>query len=86
MNWLPQPDRATSCLGVVTAKAVGRAVDRARARRLLREAFRQVQHAIHPPSDVVLVARASIRGKQAAEVRRQLEGALRTARLLSRQP
>lgn len=55
------PD-ASRRLGVVASKRVGNAVDRARAKRRLREAFRRQRSTLTapPPDDVVLVARRSI--------------------------
>jgi ribonuclease P protein component len=82
LNWRPRPDLPHSRLGVVTSRRVGSAVVRSRARRLLREAFRQLQPQIQPPSDVVLVARTSIKEQDGRDVRRQVETALRHARLL----
>ena len=51
------PD-ASLRLGVVASKRVGNAVERARAKRRLREAFRRLRGALAPsePVDVVLVA------------------------------
>lgn len=85
LNWLPRPDLRHSRLGVVTSRRIGSAVVRSRARRLLREAFRSLQPRLHPPSDVILVARNSIRDQDACGVQRQVERALRQARLLSNQ-
>jgi RNase P protein component len=51
-------------LGVVTSKKIGGAVQRSRARRLLRESFRQHQHEFAQPVELVLVARNSIAGKK----------------------
>lgn len=55
------PD-ASRRLGVVASKRVGNAVERARAKRRLREAFRRRRHTLTAPTpdDVVLVARRSI--------------------------
>jgi ribonuclease P protein component len=47
-------------LGVVAGRKVGRAVQRARARRLLREAFRRHRYLLGGPYDVVLIARRSV--------------------------
>ena len=47
---------------VVAARRVGGAVERNRARRILREAWRQVSPQITDDADVVLVAREAIRG------------------------
>jgi ribonuclease P protein component len=85
-NWLELPGDGLSRLGVVTAKALGSAVVRSRARRLLREAFRLHQHELRFPVTLVLVARNSIVGKQRADVERDLLGALRRARLLGESP
>lgn len=47
-------------LGVVTGRKVGQAVDRVKARRRLREAYRQHRHLFIGPYDVVLIARRTI--------------------------
>ncbi len=52
----------TGSLAVVAARRVGGAVERNRARRILREAWRQVSPQITDDADVVLVAREAIRG------------------------
>jgi len=61
---------------------MGNAVKRARARRLLREAFRLHQMRLTQPVDLVLVARASIVGKAFAEVENDYLTGLKRARLL----
>ncbi|MCP5526912.1 MAG: ribonuclease P protein component [Verrucomicrobiales bacterium] len=81
LNWRPRSDLPAARLGVVTSRRVGNAVERSRARRLLREAFRSLQHGIRPPADVVLVARPSIQGRTMAEVHRHLRAALETAKI-----
>jgi ribonuclease P protein component len=67
---------------VITARKVGGAVARTRARRLLREAFRLHQLELAQPVDLVLVAQPSIAGKGFVEVERDYLAALRRARLL----
>jgi ribonuclease P protein component len=47
---------------VVAGRRVGGAVQRNRARRILREAWRQVASQVPPEQDAVLVARAAIAG------------------------
>ncbi len=81
-NWLAEDNLTTSRLGVITSRAIGPAVTRSRARRLLREAFRLHQHDLARPTSLVLVARKSIGEKSFAQVERDLLSALRDARLL----
>ena len=80
-NVLPRPGRLAARLGVVTGKAVGNAVARNRARRLMRESFRRHQRELAGPVDLVLVARPSIAGKKLAEVERDFLRVLRQARI-----
>jgi ribonuclease P protein component len=81
-NWQPLPDGAKPKLGVVTSKRIGGAVARSRARRLLRESFRQHQNEFSAPVEIVLVARNSIAGKSFAEVEKDFVAALNRAGLL----
>lgn len=69
-NWLELPAGSRSRLGVVAAKALGPAVVRSRARRLLRETFRLHQRKLRAPLDLVLVARHSILENKLADVER----------------
>ena len=57
-------------------------MERSRARRLLRESFRQHQHELSQPVELVLVARNSIAGKKFAEVEKDFLAALNRAGLL----
>ena len=82
INWFPLPAGSQTRLGVITGRKMGNAVKRARARRLLREAFRLHQMRLTQPVDLVLVARASIVGKAFAEVESDYLAGLRRARLL----
>ena len=81
-NWNKLPDGGAPKLGVVTSKKIGGAVARSRARRLLRESFRQHQHEFAQPVELVLVARNSIAGKNFAGVEKDFLAALNRANLL----
>jgi ribonuclease P protein component len=85
-NWLARPDTSESRLGVITSRDIGSAVQRNRARRLLRESFRLHQHEILGPLDLILVARRSIAGKVFRDVEKDFLSALRRARLLKGDP
>ena len=81
-NWNKLPDGASPKLGVVTSKKIGGAVQRVRARRLLRESFRLHQHEFLQPIELILVARNSIAGKKFADVEKDFLATLRRAGLL----
>ena len=81
-NWQRLPDGAKPKLGVVTSKKIGGAAERNRARRLLRESFRQHQHEFAQPVELILVARNSIAGKKFADVEKDYLTTLRRAGLL----
>lgn len=82
LNWRRLAPEATCRLGVITARRVGGAVVRNRARRLLRESFRLHRHRLALPVDLVLVARPSIAGKSFSEVEKDFLTSLRKAGLL----
>lgn len=68
-------------LGVVASRRVGGSVQRNRARRLLREAFRLHRFEMNGPADVVIVARASLLEAGRAEVEADLLRAVQRAGL-----
>lgn len=81
-NWQILPPGSATHLGVITAKKLGNAPVRARARRLLREVFRLHQHDLAQPVDLVLVAQRTIVGKGLPVVEEAYMAMLRKARLL----
>ncbi len=81
-NWNVLPEGARPKLGVVTSRKIGGAVQRTRARRLLRESFRLHQHELARPVELILVARISISGKKFADVEKDFLATLRRAGLL----
>jgi len=86
LNWRRTGGTTSPRLGVVTARALGGAVIRSRARRLMREAFRLSRHQMAPDLDLILVARRSIVGKPLGPVVRDLHRALREAGLWREDP
>lgn len=62
---------------VVAARRVGGAVERNRARRILREAWRQVSWQLRGDSDAVLVAREAIRGATTQDLVEEMSELLR---------
>ena len=81
LNWLALPAGSTSRIGVITTRKLGNAVIRARARRLLREAFRLWQVCLAQPVDIVLIGRVSLVGRKFAAVEKDLLIALKRAGL-----
>jgi ribonuclease P protein component len=64
-------------LGLAVSRRVGGAVERNRARRLLRECFRRLEPVDRPPLDMVVLAKPEIAGLSLAEVDRELRARLR---------
>ena len=85
-NWQVQPPNTSPRLGVITSRQIGNAVQRNRARRLLREAFRLHQHQLTRPLDLVLVARRSIAGKSFRQVQADFLTVLARGGLLKTDP
>jgi ribonuclease P protein component len=80
-NWMPASG-SFSRVGVISSKKVGNAVKRSRARRVMREVFRQHQQHFKTPTDLTLVARPSISEKQYTQVESDFLRIMREAGLI----
>jgi len=81
--WVRRAPDACRRVGVVASKRTfRRAVDRNRARRLLREAFRLNRYQLDPGVDVVLLARRRILSVKRADVEQDLGRSCRDAAIL----
>lgn len=71
-------------VGITVGKKIGGAVQRNRAKRLIRHAYRQIDlsSGIRTGHLVVIVAREGISGKKTADVERDLRAALKRTELL----
>lgn len=76
------PDAGRRAGVVVSKRTFRRAVDRNRAKRLMREAFRLSRHRLRPDVDVILIARGGIGGKRCQDVMADLERVCRRAKLM----
>lgn len=78
-------EKETSRIGVVAARSVGNAVQRNRAKRLLRHAVRPMIAAMSQGWDLVLIARRPIVRASLSQVQAALCVLLRRANLLNEQ-
>lgn len=69
-------------VGITTSKKIGNAVHRSRARRVIREAYRQLAGRVRPGVDLVFVARGRTPYVKSTEVQRHMEKQLKAAGVL----
>lgn len=69
-------------MGITTGKKIGKAVQRSRCRRVIREAFRAIAPRLEPSYDYVLVARTRTVFAKSTDVQKVLEDQFTKAGLL----
>lgn len=69
-------------VGITTSKKIGNAVRRSRARRVIREAFREISPKVRTGYDIVFVARGRTPFVKSTEVRQHMLQQLKAAGLL----
>ncbi|MDO4552647.1 MAG: ribonuclease P protein component [Bacillota bacterium] len=61
----------------LASKKVGKSVARNRARRLMKESYRELKEAFPPGYDLLFIARNTINGLKCADVKKSMEAALK---------
>jgi ribonuclease P protein component len=80
--WVASSNDADRKVGVIVSKRnFRRAVDRNRAKRLMREAFRLTAPSLVPGVHLVLIARSGIKDKTCAEVMKDFERIAKRAKV-----
>ena len=77
-------DLAYNRKAFLASKKVGNSVQRHRAVRLMKEAFRQIQKEVSVPEgyDFLFIARSTITDSKCADVKKSIEAALKRADLI----
>ena len=75
-------DAPRARVGVTAGRSVGGAVQRNRAKRLLREAIRPLLPDLLPGQDLILIARPALPTKPLQEIRQVITGLLRNAQMI----
>ena len=74
VTYVMKNGRKENRVGITTGKKVGRAVDRSRARRVIRAAWQEVSPSFPTGYDFVFVARAATPGAKSGQIARVMKG------------
>ncbi len=71
-------------ISFLASKKVGNSVKRNRARRLMKESFRQICHKLNSEHyDMIIIARNTINDLKCADVKESMEAAMRRVKLIT---
>lgn len=73
-------------IAFLASKKVGNSVTRNRARRLMKESYRQINERIAVGYDIIFIARNTIINTKCADVKKSIEAALKRCGILSKSP
>ena len=82
VTYVRKNKRGVCRVGITTGKKIGKAVQRNRCRRLIREAYRLLKPSIQGSWDIVFVARVRTTQASMQQVKRAMETQLRALSLL----
>lgn len=68
----------------LASKKVGNSVIRNRARRLMKESYRDLEMSLKPGYDLIMIARNTICGLKCAEVKKSMESAFNKSKIIDK--